>query len=266
MDGQILSSHPFPSPTPSVRMHRVTYRSQGLKVKGLLAVPSGGSDGRGLLYLRGGIKHVGRVRPSRIGQIAREGFVVFAPFYRGNEGGEGEEDFGWQDRYDAYSGLVLLKQYPGMDGKKLHVFGFSRGGLMALWTAISFPDLASVAVWGGVTDLKLLYVEREDLRRMLKRVVGGSPWKDPAPYQKRTPLGHIRELASPLLIIHGKGDRNVSFEHACRLEREARSAGKPVTAWYFEEYGHQFPPLVQLDVTRCMTRWMKERELEAFRR
>lgn len=52
---------------------------------------------------------------------------------------------------------------------------------MALLTAIQFPETASVVTWGGVTDMFLTYVERKDLRRMMKRVIGGSPKKGAKP-------------------------------------------------------------------------------------
>ncbi|MFP3361840.1 S9 family peptidase, partial [Planococcus sp. SIMBA_143] len=64
------------------------------------------------LYLRGGIKGVGMVRPARIAQFASHGFIVFAPYYRGNLGGEGNEDFAGDDREDALSGVELLKNHP----------------------------------------------------------------------------------------------------------------------------------------------------------
>lgn len=49
-------------------------------MKGLLAEPAGEGFYDGFLYLRGGIKNVGMVRPGRIVQFAAQGFVVFAPF------------------------------------------------------------------------------------------------------------------------------------------------------------------------------------------
>ena len=100
-DGTIISKERFPSPHPGIHLYSVTYLSQGLKVKGLLAEPNDGEVHDGFLYLRGGIKNVGKVRPARIVQFAAEGFIVFAPFYRGNQGGEGDEDFAGEDRYDA---------------------------------------------------------------------------------------------------------------------------------------------------------------------
>ncbi|WAA11786.1 alpha/beta hydrolase family protein [Fervidibacillus halotolerans] len=257
MNGQILSSDLFPSPNPNVSLFIVTYLSEGLKVKGLLAEPKKGGTFEGLLYLRGGIKNKGKVRPARVAQFSQEGFIVFAPFYRGNQGGEGVEDFGGMDRFDAFSGFELLKQHPRLKDNRIHIFGISRGGLMALWTAINYPEATSVVTWGGVSDIFLTYEERMDLRKMLKRVIGGTPYSKPKLYRFRSPLFEMKKLSSPLLIIHGKQDQNVSFSHALKLEKYARTLKKQVETWYFDNFSHYFPPKENRKITEAVARWMK---------
>lgn len=256
-DGTIITKQRFPSPHPNIRLFIVTYLSQGLKVKGLLAEPDDDQMYDGFLYLRGGIKNVGKVRPSRIVQFAAEGFIVFAPYYRGNQGGEGDEDFAGEDRADGISGFTLLEQHKRVKPENIHIFGFSRGGIMALWTAIYCKSAASVVTWGGVSDMFLTYVERVDLRRMMKRVIGGTPSKVPNEYKYRTPLFAVDELVAPVLIIHGEKDNNVSIEHAYRLEKILKEKDKPVWSWYFDEFTHYFPPNINRKVVCDLTQWMK---------
>jgi dipeptidyl aminopeptidase/acylaminoacyl peptidase len=247
----------FPSPHPNIKLYVLTYRSQKLLVKGLLAVPIADDPLPGLLYLRGGIRQVGKVRISRIIQFASQGFIVFAPHYRGNEGGEGYEDFCGEDRHDAFSALKVLLELDGVDSDSLHVFGFSRGGAMALFTAGYYVDIVqSVVVWGGVSDMKLTYEERKGLRRMLKRVVGGSVYKYPNRYEWRTPLSEVPKFEAPVLIIHGIYDENVTFEHARLLENELIEHAKPFETWYIED-DHHFTPSKKLQVTQDLCAWMK---------
>lgn len=255
IDGQMIDKVRFPSPNPSIELSIVTYWSQGMKVKGLLAEPKGKEILDGFLYLRGGIKNVGKVRPGRIVQFACEGFIVFAPFYRGNQGGEGNEDFAGEDRYDAFAAFTLLKNHAKVS--RVHVFGFSRGGVMALLTAIRYPETASIVTWGGVSDMSLTYLERKDLRRMMKRVIGGTPMKVPEGYEYRTPLYEVERLDAPLLIIHGVKDQNVTVEHAYRLERRLNALNKKVDCWYFEDFTHYFPPATNRKVVGDLTKWMK---------
>lgn len=254
-NGQIINKQRFPSPNPAIELSVVTYHANGLHIKGLLAEPKGEELYDGFLYLRGGIKNVGKVRPSRIVQFACEGFIVFAPFYRGNQGGDGNEDFAGEDRQDAFAAFALLQEHARV--KRVHIFGFSRGGVMALLTAIEFPEAASIVTWGGVSDMFLTYVERKDLRRMMKRVIGGTPTKFPERYKYRTPLFRLEQLQAPVLIIHGEQDHNVSVEHSYRLEKRLKALKKEVGSWYFPEYTHYFPPAVNRKTVEDLSAWMK---------
>ncbi len=251
----IINQQRFPSPNPNIELSIVTYLSGNLKVKGLLAVPKDDQQYDGFLYLRGGIKNVGKVRPGRIVQFASEGFIVFAPFYRGNQGGEGNEDFAGEDRQDAFSAFELLKSHPRV--RDVHIFGFSRGGVMALLTALQFPEAKSLVTWGGVSDMSLTYEERTDLRRMMKRVIGGTPTKFSEEYEYRTPLFQLEKLQEPTLIIHGEKDENVSVEHAYRLEKRLRELGKKVDSWYFQNFTHYFPPAINRKIVNDLTGWMR---------
>ena len=44
------------------------------------------------------------------------------------------------DREDAFSAFELLESLKRV--RKVHIFGFSRGGVMALLTAIQYPEAA----------------------------------------------------------------------------------------------------------------------------
>ncbi len=257
-NGTVVKKILFPSPNPNIEIYEITYYSGGLRVKGLLAEPLGKGKYDGFLYLRGGIKGVGMVRPARIAQFAAKGFIVFAPYYRGNLGGEGNEDFAGDDREDASSGFELLKNHPRVLDSRIHVFGFSRGGVMALLTGIKYQETTSIVTWGGVSDMFLTYNERKDLRRMMKRVIGGSPKKVPERYEWRTPLNELELLQSPVLIIHGVKDNNVSIEHAYKLEKSLKELNKPFTSYFFKDFTHYFPPTKNREIVSMLCSWMKK--------
>nr|MDF9458358.1 prolyl oligopeptidase family serine peptidase [Bacillus pumilus] len=112
-----------------------------------------------------------------------------------------------------------------MKQDRIHIFGFSRGGIMGIWTAVEMKqEAASFVTWGGVSDMKLTYEERVDMRRMMKRVIGGPPHKVPEAYEDRTPLNDVDKIEAPVLIIHGEEDQNVSIEHAYLLEDALRAS------------------------------------------
>lgn len=257
-DGSVEQIRPYPSPLSSVEMKEIIYWSKGLRVKGLLAKPVNNGQYEALLYLRGGLQSVGMVRPARIAQFAQNGFIVFAPYYRGNRGGEGRDEMAGNDRYDAVNGVTVLKNIANVE--KVHVYGFSRGGIMALWTAILREDVQSVVCWAGVCDMKALYDERIDMRRTLKRIIGGSPNKVPNLYEARTPLHKIDAIHCPVLIIHGMNDVNVRIEQSYALEEALKKENKQVETWYYENLNHHFPPLLNLQVVQKLLQWMKKQE------
>ncbi|MCL7747886.1 alpha/beta hydrolase family protein [Halalkalibacter alkaliphilus] len=248
----------IPSPHPKIKLFEITYLSSGLKVKGYLAIPTWGERFPGLLYLRGGIKTVGMVRIQRVIQWAAEGMVVVAPFYRGNKGGEGQEDFCGEDREDAFAAFDLMKNMIQVDSSSLHILGFSRGGVMALLTAIKRPETTSVVCWNGVSDMVLTYEERIDLRRMMKRVIGGTPSKYPDRYEWRTPLGEIKNIRGNVLVIHGEKDEHVSIEHAYRLEYACHSSDVNIETWYYPVFHHHFPASSQRQILSEAAMWMKK--------
>jgi len=261
-DGTIVHRRPYPSPNPHVALEEITYWSDGLRVKGLMAEPIAGGNYEGILYLRGGMQHVGMVRPARIAQFASQGFVVFAPYYRGNRGGEGRDEFAGADRQDTVNAVEVLKQHPKMNAEKVHLFAFSRGGIMALWTAVLRDDIASVVTWAGVSDIVFTYKERKDMRRMMKRVIGGTPSNMPDEYRKRTALLHVNDIDAPVLIIHGMEDNNVSFHQAVLLEDALRQHGKVYETWYFREYTHFIPPAMNAQLVRDLCMWMRRQAYE----
>ena len=217
-----------------VSLYTVGYQSEGLHVKALLAVPQHTEEMLpALLYCRGGIKGVGRVRPERISQMAAFGYVILAPHYRGNEGGEGRDEFGGADRQDVFSAYERLRSLPLVDRERISVYGFSRGGIMALLAAIECEGLRAAVVWAGVSDLRLTYEERVDLRKMLRRVVG-HPRKQEEAYIERSPVFRAAEIKCPVLIIHGTEDENVGVLHARRLADALQACGKPYELWLAE--------------------------------
>lgn len=255
-NGMIENRRLIPSPNPHIRLEEIVYWSNGIKVKGLLAEPRAAGRYEGIVYLRGGIQSIGMVRPSRIAQIAAEGFVVFAPYYRGNRGGQGRDTFSGEDRLDAVYAVDVLKQSASVHPERLHLLSFSRGGIMALWVAVLRDDLTSIVQWAGVSDIVLTYKERKDMRRMMKRVIGGSTNSYPKGYRERNVLQRIEEIRVPVLIVHGMKDQHVSFAHAKILEEALLAAKKQVDTWYYPMFHHYIPQPANRELVTAIGRWM----------
>lgn len=263
-DGMLVERESLRSLVKGIKLYLLTYISQGLKVKGYLAVPEEGVPGPGLLYCRGGIRKVGMVRKRRIFDLARRGYVVFAPFYRGNEGGEGREDFGGEDRFDVYHAVKLMQSLPETVPGPVPLIGFSRGAIMAMQAAKECPDVGPVVVWGGVSDLFDTYEERVDLRRMLKRVVG-HPRKQAEAYERRSPVYWTEQVKVPVMIVHGTNDTQVNLSHARKLAAALERAGKDYAMELYEGLEHRFPKEDDKRALDAVFAWIKRKQEEMNR-
>jgi dipeptidyl aminopeptidase/acylaminoacyl peptidase len=259
-NGTILDKTKFPSPNPYVNVSVITYFSRGKRLKGLLAEPSKNGEYPGMLYCRGGTGNVGKVRVSRITQFACNGIIVFAPFQRGNGGSEGHEDFLGEDRYDIFDAFKILEGHCDVIKNKISVFGFSKGGASALFCGIELPNVASVITWSGVSNMFYTYEERVDLRRMLKRLINGTPNSKREEYIKRSPIYLADQIKCPVLIIHGTADENVKIRHAYDLEAELAKHGKHFETLYFKEFTHYFPPIINQEIVIHICNWIKQKQ------
>ncbi|MCY0876873.1 MAG: prolyl oligopeptidase family serine peptidase [Firmicutes bacterium] len=217
-------------------------------------------DGRwpALLYCRGGIGHVGPVKADWIRTFSAQGFVVFAPFYRGSESGQGRDEFGGADVEDCVAAVRLLRALPFVQGDRMTVLGFSRGAVNAFQTVLAVPDIHRLIQWGGVADLAATYEERVDLRRMLRRVLGGTPTKRPEAYRARSAAAHAAAIPCPTLIIHGTADVQVDITHAYRLYDALQAHARPVDKHIYEGYGHHLPEPVFTAAVERFAAWTRQ--------
>lgn len=209
-----------------------------------------------LVYCRGGIGRVGRVRLDWLAEFAAFGHIVMAPCYRGGESGVGHDGFGGADLEDSRIAARLARTIPGADPARIAVLGFSRGSINATDAAIE-EDASRLVLWGGLSDLAVTYEERIDLRRMLKRVIKGSAYKLPDVYRERSPIHMAQRLNCPVLIMHGTEDAQVDYGHGERMYAELRRLGKPATLARLEGLGHHMPQETRMRVLAGMFAWLE---------
>jgi dipeptidyl aminopeptidase/acylaminoacyl peptidase len=211
-----------------------------------------------LIYCRGGIGNVGRVNTKWLEQFSNFGYIIFAPTYRGNEGGEGRDEFGGSDQEDVLSAYRLLASLPFVDVNRISVMGFSRGSINATHTATHIVNIHKLICWSGVSDLAQTYEERVDLRKMLKRVVGGSPLKTPESYQVRSPIYMADKIQCPVLIMHGTHDTQVNFSHGLNMYNKLVEKGVSTEFHRYDQYDHHFPLATHLVATERMFHWISQ--------
>jgi len=163
--------------------------------------------------------------------LLQEGYVVFAPDYRGSIGYGNKwrsavyMDVGGKDAEDASRAGDYLKTLSYVDGNRIGVWGLSYGGFFTLIAMTRHPQLFHAGVdVAGVADYTMYYNDPYHGDWTASRI--GTPEQNPQVYANASPMSHIDQLQKPLLILHGTADVNVPFIETVRLLDEALKAKK----------------------------------------
>jgi dipeptidyl aminopeptidase/acylaminoacyl peptidase len=154
--------------------------------------------------------------------LLQEGYVVFAPDYRGSIGYGRDwrdavyNDIGGKDAEDAWMAGNYLKTLPYVDASRIGVWGLSYGGFFTLKALTDQPTLFRAGIdVAGVVDFAMYYTDPYHSEWTASRI--GTPDQNPAVYAQTKPIDRIDRLARPLLILHGTADVNVPFLESVRL-------------------------------------------------
>jgi dipeptidyl aminopeptidase/acylaminoacyl peptidase len=196
---------------------KITYNSDGLKVKGYISYPIDKSKKYPcVIWNRGGIENRGVIDSftarGMFGQIANWGYVVFASQYRGNDGGEGKDEFGGDDVNDVLNLIPLANEIENADKTKWGIEGWSRGGMMT-YLALTRTSLFKCAiVSGGIANLRCSSDESPFMRRLYEVTMG--KYQGEEFYQKCESRSIVKfadkfSKETPILIVHGTADERV---------------------------------------------------------
>lgn len=226
-----------------VQMFAITYWSEGLRIRGFLAMPPRATAPYpAVVFNRGGAGPRAALQPEGafqyIGTIASWGYVVVASNYRGQGSSEGTEQWGDGDVRDALNLLPLLAQLGSVDTDRLGLVGGSRGGMMAFMMLRRTTAFRAAVTIGAPTML-----HRCSPQSHIRRVFGR--FLDPArdteeQLRERSVLVWAHELPrqTPLLILHGTGDRRVEPEQSLHLALELQRLHFPYKLILYDNADH----------------------------
>ncbi|MBI3257910.1 MAG: S9 family peptidase [Ignavibacteriae bacterium] len=227
----------------SVQMYAITYMSNGLKIKGFLALPATHEAKLPcLVFNRGGTGERGALTSlsafAYAGLYASWGYVVVASNYRGTAGSEGVEEWGGADVDDAMNALELLRGLPYADTERIGIIAGSRGGMMAL-QMLTKTDIFKAAVTVGAptalnNSLKNNYIYKTFAKYIPQ---GANPDEESL---KRSASAWAEKLCktTPLLVLHGTGDRRVDPDHAYQLGMALQHTLHPYKLIMYENADH----------------------------
>jgi len=187
-----------------------------------------------------------------IDAAVQHGYVVMFPDYRGSSGYGGEQyenSYGTTDVADVLASADYLSKLPYVDSSRLGIVGHSRGGMVTVLAIEQAPNKFKVATEIAGLQVFLAYMSyKPDYRRAEvarePQFGGKGPDKDLAPYMKVSPINHVKDIQTPLLVLANTFDETVPFElHSGRLIDLLKADGKVYEAHIYENApgGHMFP-------------------------
>ena len=174
------------------------------------------------------------------------GFGVADVDYRGSTGygrafrNRLHDSWGLADVEDCVAVAKYLVAQKKVDKNKLAIKGGSAGGFTVL-AALTFHDTFTAgASRYGIADLAILAKDTHKFEsRYLDRLVGEWP-EDEETYRQRSPIHHIEQLSTPMVILQGSEDPIVPPNQAHLMAQKLKENDIPHALIEFSDEGHGF--------------------------
>ena len=182
---------------------------------------------------------------------AAAGYVVVWCNPRGSSGreesfgrsicGESLGGTGWGSvDYDDVMATVdqALKLFPAIDADRLGILGGSYGGYMTSWV-IGHTDRFRAACSERAANNLLSLNSASDLASAFRTYLGKSHLDAPELYQAMSPISRVRDIITPLLIIHSEDDLRCPIEQAEQMFVALRILQRDVEFVRFPAESHE---------------------------
>jgi dipeptidyl aminopeptidase/acylaminoacyl peptidase len=171
-------------------------------------------------------------------RFARAGFYVLAPQYRGSDGGEGRDELGGADVADVLNLLPLAARLDHADTSRLFMYGESRGGMMTYQAIRRRMPLKAAATVGGFTDVEAVMAADERSRKAAATIWPDFEARREEIVRTRSARLGADELDVPLLLLHGRQDKQVSASQSLDLALRLHALGRPYELHVFADESH----------------------------
>ncbi len=201
-------------------------------------------------------------------ELLEQGYSVIAADYRGSTGyGQGfyeQIDYGGKEVDDVYNSTQwMLDRYSFLDPARVGMMGWSHGGSITLMNIMEHPKTYAVAYAGvPVSDLVMRMGYEPPQYQTLYSApyhIGKTVREDIDEYRKRSPITHVKDLATPLLIHANTNDEDVNYIEVEHLIQALKAEGKKFEYKVYENApgGHYF--------NRTDTKMARESREEVYR-
>jgi dipeptidyl aminopeptidase/acylaminoacyl peptidase len=175
--------------------------------------------------------------------LAGRGYAIVYTNPRGSQG-YGEEharaivgDWGNLDYADLMAAVDHVVKMGFVDERRLGVLGGSYGGYMTNWI-VGQTDRFRAAITMRCLSNAVSFFGTSDFGHELDDELKGNPWDSMEKLWKQSPLAHVKNVKTPLLIIHSEGDLRCPVEQAEQMYAALKALGREVEFLRFPEENH----------------------------
>src|SRR2546422_1096257 len=238
----------------------------GSEIDGLLTKPVGYEAGKKvplLLNPHGGPTGASINNFNGTAQVlAANGFAVLQPNFRGSTGKglafaqANKNTWGKGDYEDCMTGVDALIANGIADPDRLGAFGWSYGGYMTFWILTQTDRFKAVSPGAGLTNIYSMY-SQNDIQRYLRWFYSDkAPWDAQELYWDRSPMKYVKNVKTPVMIMHGQVDTRVPIAQAQEFYMALKEMKVPVEFVVYPRENHGFTePRHQMDRVRRYVRF-----------
>lgn len=255
----------------------VSYQSQGLKIYGLLTIPTGTKPEGGWPVI---VFNHGYIPPSEYkttekyvayqDAFARAGYITLKSDYRGHGSSEGPATGAYGSpgyTIDVLNAVASLKKYPEANAAKIGMWGHSMGGYITLRSMVVNKDIKAGVIWAGVVasypDM-LTNWRRPTQAPVQPTPTGVRRWRDTLIAEYGTPEAnatfwnsisansYLQDISGPVQIHHGTGDQTVPVAFSTTLDTQLRAAGKESELFIYQGDDHNISKNLSLALQRSV--------------
>jgi len=225
----------------------ISFASDGLTVYGFMNTPRGQGPFPVVLVLHGYVNPRTYRTPTTYTQryadaLARAGFLVIHPDYRGHGRSQGEAEgaanlFRTGYAIDILNLIAHIKRLPDASPGAIGLFGHSMGGGIALRVATVNPEVRAIVLYGSMSGDERWNVER------IKTVFRGVSYlpEDDVPsalWDAISPLSYLSDVRAAVEIHHGQRDPQVPVTWSRDLHARLSALGKDAALFEYPGAGH----------------------------
>jgi len=177
--------------------------------------------------------------------LSQNGFAGLAPNFRGSTGYGAEfqnldiGDVGGGDLEDVVYGAEWLRKKPEIDGSKIGIMGASYGGYMTLIALTKKPKAFAAGVsLVPVTDWLEMYELSDSFFRLFEETILGPPSEKEELYRDRSPITHVANIKSPVMIMAGQKDSRCPIQPIKKFVKKLKEMNHPYEFALEKKAGH----------------------------